>query len=64
MGLTTLMSLAWNTTIKNIALRRRPYFDHEGIKILRLPEAKADPYDILLHRDGPDDRLHGRHAAR
>lgn len=46
MGLTAIMSLAWNTSIKNIALRRRPYFDHEGIKILRLPEAKADPYDI------------------
>ena len=45
-GLSAIMGLAWNTMIKNIVLRRRPYFDHEGIKILRLPDAKADPYDI------------------
>lgn len=32
--------------IKNVALRRRPYFDHEGIKILRVVEPAADPLDI------------------
>lgn len=47
MGLSTIMGLAWSTMTKNIVLRRRPYFDHEGIKILRLPEAKADAYDIV-----------------
>lgn len=33
--------------IKNIALRRRPYFDHESIKCLRPVEA-GDIYDISL----------------
>ncbi len=46
LGLTTIMGLAWNTMIKNIVLRRRPYFDHENIKILRVPEPEADIYDI------------------
>ena len=46
MGLSALMGLSWNTMAKNIALRRRPYFDHEGIKILRVVEPKADIYDI------------------
>ena len=32
--------------IKNIALRRRPYFDHEGIKCLH-PADKGDVNDIL-----------------
>ena len=45
-GLTAIMGLAWSTMIKNIALRRRPYFDHEGIKIMRVVDAKADIYDI------------------
>jgi membrane-associated phospholipid phosphatase len=31
---------------KNIALRRRPYFDHESIHILRVVEPEADIYDI------------------
>lgn len=46
MGLSAIMGLAWNTMAKNIVLRRRPYFDHEGIKILRVVEPKADIYDI------------------
>ena len=46
MGLSAIMGLAWNTMAKNIALRRRPYFDHEGIKILRVVEPEADIYDI------------------
>jgi membrane-associated phospholipid phosphatase len=46
MGLSAIMGLAWNTMVKNVALRRRPYFDHEGIKILRVVEPKADIYDI------------------
>lgn len=45
-GLSAIMGLAWNTMIKNVVLRRRPYFDHEDIKILRVVEPKADIYDI------------------
>ena len=45
-GLSVLMGLVWNPMIKNIALRRRPYFDHEEIKILRVVEPEADIYDI------------------
>ena len=46
MGLTAIMGLTWNAMAKNIALRRRPYFDHENIKILRVVEPEADIYDI------------------
>ena len=46
LGLSAIMGLAWNTMAKNIVLRRRPYFDHEGIKILRVVEPKADIFDI------------------
>ena len=45
-GLSVLMGITWNPLIKNIFLRRRPYFDHEGIRILRLMEPKADPMDL------------------
>ena len=45
-GLSVLMGLVWNPLIKNIAMRRRPYFDHEQIKILRVVEPGADIYDI------------------
>ena len=46
MGLSAIMGLTWSTMAKNIALRRRPYFDHERIKILRIVEPEADIYDI------------------
>ena len=45
-GLSAIMGLTWNTMAKNIALRRRPYFDNEGIHILRVVEPEADIYDI------------------
>ena len=45
-GLSAIMGLSWNTMAKNVALRRRPYFDHENIKILRVVEPEADIYDI------------------
>jgi membrane-associated phospholipid phosphatase len=45
-GLIAIMGLIWNTMIKNIVIRRRPYFDHEGIDILRVVEPEADIYDI------------------
>ena len=45
-GLSVLIGIVWNPMIKNIFLRRRPYFDHAGIRILRVVEPKADPMDI------------------
>ncbi len=45
-GVNVLMGLIWNPMIKNVFLRRRPYFDHEGIKILRVVDKSADAYDI------------------
>ena len=45
-GLNVLMGLIWNPMIKNVFLRRRPYFDHEGVKILRVVDSSADAYDI------------------
>lgn len=45
-GLIAIMGLIWNTMIKNIVMRRRPYFDHESINILRVVEPEADIYDI------------------
>lgn len=45
-GLSAIMGLTWNTMIKNIVVRRRPYFDHENIDILRVVEPEADIYDI------------------
>ena len=45
-GLSAVMGLIWNAMAKNIVLRRRPYFDHENIKILRVVEPDADIYDI------------------
>lgn len=46
LGLSILTALTWSVMIKNIILRRRPYFDNEGIKILRVVEPEADIYDI------------------
>ena len=37
----------WGTMIKNVALRRRPYFDHESIDCLR-PVEPGDVNDISL----------------
>ena len=45
-GLIAIMGLIWNTMIKNIVMRRRPYFDHESINILRVVDSEADIYDI------------------
>ena len=45
-GLSAIMGLTWNTMIKNFVVRRRPYFDHESIKIHRVVDPEADIYDI------------------
>ena len=41
-----LVGITLNPMIKNIFVRRRPYFDHEGIKCLKPVEKGADIYDI------------------
>lgn len=45
-GLNAVLTNVWNPFIKNIFLRRRPYFDHSQIKCLKPVEADADLYDI------------------
>lgn len=45
-GMNIMSSVVWNPLLKNIFLRRRPYFDTEAIKILKPVEADADIYDI------------------
>ncbi len=46
LGMSAVLGLVLNATAKNIVLRRRPYFDHKGIKILRVVEPEADILDI------------------
>ena len=45
-GLGVLLALVAGASIKNIFLRRRPYFDNPGIQALRPVEKGADLYDI------------------
>ena len=45
-GLNITMGLVWNPLIKNIACRRRPYFDNEGIKCLKPVDSSASIYDV------------------
>lgn len=45
-GLNVLVGITLNPMIKNIFIRRRPYFDNPGIKCLKPVEKGADIYDI------------------
>ena len=45
-GTNVILGVVLNPLIKNIALRRRPYFDNPGIKCLRPVKPEADIYDI------------------
>ena len=45
-GLSVLMAACLNPFIKNIFLRRRPYFESDKIELLRKIEKDADAYDI------------------
>ncbi|MBO4234841.1 MAG: phosphatase PAP2 family protein [Firmicutes bacterium] len=45
-GTNIVVALVLNPLIKNIVIRRRPYFDHEGIKCLKAVDSDADIYDI------------------
>ena len=44
-GRNLMMGLILNTMVKNIFMRRRPYFDHPEIELRRLPDPDADMYD-------------------
>ena len=46
-GLNIIMTMTLNPMIKNIFIRRRPYFESEGIDLLRKIEPDADAYDIV-----------------
>ena len=45
-GLNVLVGITLNPMIKNIFIRRRPYFDNEGIKCLKAVDKSADIYNI------------------
>ena len=45
MATNVLVGTVWNPLLKNIALRRRPYFDHPDIQCLK-PVHDGDIYDI------------------
>lgn len=45
-GLTIVTGIVWNPLIKNIFLRRRPYFDNPAIKCLKPVDSSADIMDI------------------
>ena len=45
-GVNIITGIVLNPLIKNIALRRRPYFDHPRIACLKPVKASADIYDI------------------
>ena len=45
-GLNILVGTVANPMLKNLAFRRRPYFDHPSIKILKPVDASADIYNI------------------
>ncbi|MBQ8946490.1 MAG: phosphatase PAP2 family protein [Lachnospiraceae bacterium] len=46
LGLNIVIGVVLNPLIKNVLLRRRPYFDNPGIKCLKPVNSKADIYDI------------------
>lgn len=46
LGINFCMAGIWNPMLKNIFVRRRPYFDHGGIECLKPVESGADLYDI------------------
>ena len=46
LGHCVLLNNVLCTMVKNVFLRRRPYFDHEGVDIYRPVEPAADIYDV------------------
>jgi len=45
-GLNIVVGIVWTPMIKNVVLRRRPYFDHSDVKCLKPVDGSADIYDI------------------
>ena len=45
-GAAVAMGVVFNPMVKNVFLRRRPYFDNPNIKCLRAVDSDADIYDI------------------
>jgi len=45
-GINVCVTTVWNPFLKNIFLRRRPYFDNPSIKILKAVEPEYDVMDI------------------
>lgn len=45
-GCAVVTALVWNPMAKNLVFRRRPYFDHPGIRCLKPVEPEADIYNI------------------
>lgn len=45
-GINMIMCLVWNPILKNVALRRRPYMDHSGIKCLKPINKSTSIYDV------------------
>lgn len=46
LGVNFCMTGIWNPMLKNVFMRRRPYFDNPGVLCLKPVDAKADIYDI------------------
>lgn len=45
-GINVCTHLVWNPMIKNLFVRRRPYFDNKTIELLKPIDAEADIYNI------------------
>ncbi len=45
-GVNILVAITLNPLVKNIFIRRRPYFESDGIDLKRLIEPSADKYDM------------------
>ena len=46
LAIQSLASMSFNGIIKNLVMRRRPYFDNEGIECLKAVDDSYDIYDI------------------
>ena len=47
LAISVIFAGTFNSILKNIFIRRRPYFDNDEIKCLKKVEADADAYDIV-----------------
>jgi len=48
LGTNFCMAGLWNPMLKNVFMRRRPYFDHPQVQCLKPVHAGADIYDINI----------------